>query len=78
MKLEEAMRHEITRLEEEINAIDAELDKLEAKMQHLTAERRKKAYDLKALTASFDIDYVDKESQAILDRIIGGQRQVKA
>ena len=78
MKLEEAMKHEISRLETEINEIDAELEKIDAKMQHLNAERRKKAYDLKALTASFDENYVDKESQEILERIIRGQKPVKA
>jgi predicted nuclease with TOPRIM domain len=78
MKLEEAMRHEIERLESEINSIDAELEKLDVKIQHLTNERKKMAYDLKALTTSFDEDYVDKESQEILERIIRGQKSVKA
>ncbi len=74
MKLEEAMRHEIKRLEAEINIIDALLEKLETKIQYLRNERSKKVYDLKALTASFDENYVDKESQEILDRIIKGQQ----
>lgn len=77
MKLEEAMKHEIARLEEEINSLDTELSRLEAKMQTLSTERRKKAYDLKALTASFDLDYVDKESKAILDKLLQGQKKVK-
>ena len=78
MTLEEAMKREIIRLEEEINGIDADLKKLEIKIQKLNMDRQKKIHDFKALTNSFDESQVDKESLELLERIIRGERIVKA
>ncbi len=61
MHLEEAMKHEVLRLEGEIANIDRELEKLHHKIDELITTRKKKEHDLKALKASFGESFFEEE-----------------
>ena len=69
MPLEEEMKLEIRRLENEVALIDAELDKLNFKMAELVKIRQKKDHDLRVLRYNF-FPELDKERQSTLVGLI--------
>ncbi len=75
--LEDAMRQEIIRLESEIVSIDAQVQKLQDKITVLLTTRKKHEHDLRALKTSFDENYIAKEAEETLQKILKGQK-VKA
>ena len=61
MPLEEEMRHELKKLEEELFLIDKEINKLAERLNHLIMEKRKKERDLKILRSHFHLEAIEKD-----------------
>ena len=66
MHLDEAMKVEAKRLEEEIISIDLQLEKLHKKIDQLIALRKNREHDLRALKTSFT--QADESLMEILNR----------
>jgi len=75
--LEEEMRHEMYKLEKEIDAIDTELEKMHNKIVDLIVIRKKKERDLRILRANFGLEAPESEVQITLERILK-ERYAKA
>lgn len=76
MTLEEEMRHEVARLERELEVVDTELEKLHAKILHLLEAHKKDEHALKALRGSFEEDYIRQVEAESLEKIIKGKVKV--
>ncbi len=73
MPLEEEMRHEVDKLEREIEVLDEEIQKLYTKVVNLINIRKKKEYNLKILKENFGIyntDLTDKDIQITLSHLL--------
>ncbi len=75
MPLEEEMRHEIIRLEKELEQIDLALKKLNNKIFILLDAREKREHDLRILKEGFEtpVSY-DVED---IEKILKGRRKLK-
>lgn len=78
MSLEEEMHHEAARLEKEIADTDLQLKKLHDKIFHLLELREKKEHNLKALKDSFVENYIEKETEKIIEDIIKRREKARA
>lgn len=71
MPLEEEMKTEIKKLENEIMALDYELEKMHSKILQLLTIRKKKDHDLRVLKANFgEITEEDRDYQTTLARLL--------
>ena len=72
MPLEEEMRHEVDKLEKEIEVLDEEIQKLYTKVVNLINIRKKKEYNLKVLKENFGIytELTDKDIQMTLSHLL--------
>ena len=71
MPLEEEMRSEIDRLENDIAVIDEELEKLHKKILQLLMLRKKKDHDLRVLKSNFgEIPIEERDFQTTLARLL--------
>lgn len=71
MPLEEEMKAEIKKLENEIMVIDYELEKLHNKILQLITIRKKKEHDLRVLKANFgEATEEDHDFQTTLARLL--------
>ena len=77
MSLEEEMHNEAGRLEKEMQDMDIQLKKLHDKISNLLALREKKEHDLKALKDSFAQNYIEKETERMIEGIIRGKQKAK-
>ncbi|MBS3051287.1 MAG: hypothetical protein J4400_04000 [Candidatus Aenigmarchaeota archaeon] len=77
MSLEEEMHNEAGRLEKEMQDMDIQLKKLHDKIFNLLALREKKEHDLKALKDSFAQNYIEKETERMIEGIIRGKQKAK-
>ncbi len=66
MSLEDEMKREIRRLENQISTLDLEIDKLNHKVAELTRIRQKKETDVKILKSNFYPEEIQKEAQSTL------------
>lgn len=74
MTLEQEMRHEVNRLELAIKDIDARLDKLYARTSELLDARQKAEHDLNMLIESVEENYIRKQEEESLAKIIGKKK----
>lgn len=72
MPLEEEMRHEVDKLEKEIEVLDEEIQKLYTKVVNLINIRKKKEHNLKVLKENFGIytELTDKDIQMTLSHLL--------
>lgn len=68
--LEEEMRHEMLKLEQELKEIDSELQKLRDKMIFLMDSRKKREHDLRILRTNFGLEEPEDDIQITLDKIL--------
>ena len=66
MSLEEEMKREIRRLENQILTLDLEIDKINHKVAELTRIRLKKETDVRILKSNFYPEEMQKETQSTL------------
>ena len=74
MTLEQEMKHEVIRLELEIKEIDLQLEKFYAKTSELLDGRQKAEHDLKTLIESVEENYIRKQEEESLAKIISGKK----
>ena len=74
MTLEQEMKHEVIRLELEIKEIDLQLEKFYAKTSELLDARQKAEHDLKTLIESVEENYIRKQEEESLAKIISGKK----
>jgi chromosome segregation ATPase len=77
MALEEEMKAEVRKLENEISLLDQELEKLHGRILQIIALRRKKEKDLKALRTTFEPS-PPTDSQSSLARLLKEIKEYKA
>ena len=71
MPLEQEMRSEIEKIENEISIIDEELEKLHKKILQLLMIRKKKDHDFKVLKSNFgEIPFEERDFQTTLARLL--------
>ena len=70
MPLEDEMKSEIDRLENEISIIDEELEKLHKKILQLLMIRKKKDHDLRVLKSNFGDVSIERDFQTTLARLL--------
>ncbi len=66
MSLEDEMKREIRRLENQISALDIEIDKINYKVADLMKIRQKKETDVRILKSNFYPEEMQKETQSTL------------
>ncbi len=69
MSLDEEMRGEISRLENEIAALDMQIEALNAKVMQMLSSRNKKLHDMRILKANFGLSD-EKAAQTTLAKIL--------
>jgi hypothetical protein len=70
MTIEDEMKLEIKRLEQELSFLDSELEKLAEKMEKFIMIRKKKERDLSILKMNFGEASENKEIQTTLARLL--------
>ena len=71
MTVEDEMKTEIKRIENEMSLLDNELEKLHKRIVQVLMVRKKKERDLKVLKSNFTNDKDDKEFQTTLSKLLG-------
>jgi septal ring factor EnvC (AmiA/AmiB activator) len=75
MSLEEEMRHEIRKIEKEIELLDEELTKLHGRILQILAIRKKKEHDIRTLRANFETIDDEREFQTSLAKLLKEKTQ---
>jgi len=70
MTLEQEMRHEVARLERELELVNVELDKVHARIIQLLDTRKKTEYDLRVLRGSVEENYIRQVEEESLANIL--------
>lgn len=70
MTIEEEMRREIKRLENDLELIDAELQKLQGKIVNLINIKKKKEHNLSVLKANFGEVFEERRIQTTLEKLM--------